>query len=89
MGQAAFAPAKVNLYLHVGPPGEGGYHPICSLMAFADFGDTVGVHAATIVSLFLEFDGTFLLRMHVSGVFMRNSARRYASRNRTSSTPVV
>ena len=33
------APAKVNLFLHVGPLAEDGYHPICSLMAFADVGD--------------------------------------------------
>lgn len=36
-----FAPAKVNLFLHVGAPGEDGYHPIVSLMAFADVGDEV------------------------------------------------
>ena len=35
----AFAPAKVNLFLHVGPAGADGFHPICSLMAFADLGD--------------------------------------------------
>src|SRR5689334_20660400 len=35
----AFAPAKVNLFLHVGAPGADGYHPLCSLMAFADVGD--------------------------------------------------
>ncbi len=39
MAAAAFAPAKVNLFLHVGPPGADGYHPLCSLMAFADVGD--------------------------------------------------
>lgn len=33
------APAKVNLFLHVGPLSPDGYHPICSLMTFADFGD--------------------------------------------------
>jgi 4-diphosphocytidyl-2-C-methyl-D-erythritol kinase len=38
VARAAFAPAKVNLFLHVGAPSEG-YHPICSLMAFADVGD--------------------------------------------------
>jgi 4-diphosphocytidyl-2-C-methyl-D-erythritol kinase len=36
-----FAPAKVNLFLHVGAPAPDGYHPVCSLMAFADVGDTV------------------------------------------------
>lgn len=39
----AFAPAKVNLFLHVGPPTADGYHPLCSLMAFADVGDEVSV----------------------------------------------
>lgn len=37
------APAKVNLFLHVGAPGADGYHPLCSLMVFADVGDTVAV----------------------------------------------
>ncbi len=41
MGLTALAPAKVNLFLHVGAPGADGYHPICSLMAFADVGDHV------------------------------------------------
>lgn len=39
----ALAPAKVNLFLHVGAPAPDGYHPVCSLMAFADFGDRVSV----------------------------------------------
>ena len=39
----AFAPAKVNLFLHVGRPGPDGYHPLCSLMVFADIGDRVSV----------------------------------------------
>lgn len=33
------APAKVNLFLHVGAPSPDGYHPLCSLMVFADLGD--------------------------------------------------
>lgn len=39
MGAEAFAAAKVNLFLHVGAPGGDGYHPLCSLMVFADVGD--------------------------------------------------
>jgi len=35
------APAKVNLFLHVGAPRADGFHAICSLMAFADIGDCV------------------------------------------------
>jgi 4-diphosphocytidyl-2-C-methyl-D-erythritol kinase len=35
----AFAPAKVNLFLHIGPLQTDGFHPVCSLMVFADVGD--------------------------------------------------
>jgi 4-diphosphocytidyl-2-C-methyl-D-erythritol kinase len=35
------APAKVNLFLHVGALAADGYHPLSSLMAFADVGDLV------------------------------------------------
>jgi len=37
----AFAPAKVNLFLHVGPLGSDGYHPLESWMVFADIGDVI------------------------------------------------
>lgn len=40
---ARLAPAKVNLFLHVGAPSADGYHPICSLMVFADIGDEVSM----------------------------------------------
>lgn len=33
------APAKINLFLHVGSARADGYHPIESLVAFADYGD--------------------------------------------------
>ncbi|MGH6911876.1 MAG: 4-(cytidine 5'-diphospho)-2-C-methyl-D-erythritol kinase [Phenylobacterium sp.] len=48
---AALAPAKVNLYLHVGAPGSDGYHPLCSLMTFADFGDRLSTYEADVLSL--------------------------------------
>ena len=51
MARAAFAPAKVNLFLHVGAPGADGYHPICSLMAFADVGDLVSTFDAEALCL--------------------------------------
>lgn len=57
MARTAFAPAKVNLFLHVGPPGADGYHPLCSLMVFADVGDWVTVHDAD--SLALKVRGPF------------------------------
>ena len=40
------APAKVNLYLHVAAPDARGYHPLQSLVVFADIGDTVTLEAA-------------------------------------------
>ena len=43
MALAAFAAAKVNLFLHVGPRAADGYHPICSLMVFADVGDRLAL----------------------------------------------
>jgi 4-diphosphocytidyl-2-C-methyl-D-erythritol kinase len=41
------APAKVNLFLHVGPIGEDRYHPVCSLVTFADVGDVVRLRSAS------------------------------------------
>lgn len=45
------APAKVNLFLHVGPVAADGYHPLASLVAFADVGDVVTVQPAGRLSL--------------------------------------
>ena len=59
MSRAAFAPAKVNLFLHGGPPAADGYHPIASLMAFADVGDVVTTFEAEAMAL------------HVHGPFAR------------------
>jgi 4-diphosphocytidyl-2-C-methyl-D-erythritol kinase len=52
-----FAPAKLNLYLHVGPPGPDGRHPLDSLAAFTDIGDTLV--AAPSDRLTLVVDGPF------------------------------
>ncbi|KAF0145051.1 MAG: 4-diphosphocytidyl-2-C-methyl-D-erythritol kinase [Rhodospirillaceae bacterium] len=46
-----FAPAKVNLYLHVVGRREDGYHRLDSLVAFAGVGDTVTVAPAAGLSL--------------------------------------
>lgn len=45
------APAKINLFLHVGPLRDDGYHPLASLVAFADVGDAVTVTRADALSL--------------------------------------
>jgi 4-diphosphocytidyl-2-C-methyl-D-erythritol kinase len=55
--RTGFAGAKVNLYLHVGPPGLDGYHPIDSLMVFADIGDVVTLEPAP--QWRFEADGPF------------------------------
>lgn len=51
------APAKVNLFLHVGPVGADGYHPVASLVAFADVGDRLSMRPADRFSL--EVAGPF------------------------------
>lgn len=43
MTARAFAPAKINLFLHVGPLAADGYHPLSSWMTFADVGDEVAL----------------------------------------------
>ncbi len=41
-----FAPAKINLYLHVTGRLESGYHTLDSLVAFADIGDHITIQPA-------------------------------------------
>ena len=43
---SALAPAKVNLFLHVAPLAPDGYHPLASLMVFADVGDRLTLEPA-------------------------------------------
>ncbi len=57
MNLTAFAPAKVNLFLHVGPLEPSGFHPVSSLMTFADVGDTISVSPADHLSF--DLDGPF------------------------------
>lgn len=57
MPARAFAPAKVNLYLHVGTLATDGFHPLRSLMVFADVGDEISL--ATGQGLRLEVTGPF------------------------------
>jgi 4-diphosphocytidyl-2-C-methyl-D-erythritol kinase len=47
----ALAPAKVNLFLHVAPLAADGYHPLASLMAFADVGDRLRLEPAETTGL--------------------------------------
>lgn len=53
------APAKVNLFLHVGPLAGDGYHPVASLMAFADVGDELALEPGDRPGVTLEVEGPF------------------------------
>lgn len=57
MTNLSFAPAKINLYLHVLGRRADGYHEIDSLFVFCDLGDWVDVRPAD--DLALEVDGPF------------------------------
>ncbi|HXL99660.1 MAG TPA: 4-(cytidine 5'-diphospho)-2-C-methyl-D-erythritol kinase [Rhizomicrobium sp.] len=52
-----FAPAKINLYLHVGNKRADGYHELESLVVFADVGDELSFAPADTLSL--NVDGRF------------------------------
>ena len=54
MAVAAFAPAKVNLYLHVTGRRDDGYHLLDSLIAFADVGDRLRAEPAESLSLVID-----------------------------------
>jgi 4-diphosphocytidyl-2-C-methyl-D-erythritol kinase len=49
--QRRFAPAKINLFLHVGDKRPDGYHNLVSLIAFADVGDWIEIRDARRQSL--------------------------------------
>lgn len=49
-----FAPAKINLFLHVGDRRADGYHALLSLIVFAAVGDTLSLKPAGAFSLSLE-----------------------------------
>ncbi|MCG8691601.1 MAG: 4-(cytidine 5'-diphospho)-2-C-methyl-D-erythritol kinase [Minwuiales bacterium] len=56
-GERRFAPAKINLYLHVTGRRPDGYHLLDSLVVFADVGDSIVAEPAD--DLTLSVDGDF------------------------------
>jgi 4-diphosphocytidyl-2-C-methyl-D-erythritol kinase len=48
------APAKINLFLHVGTKRADGFHPLQSLAVFTDMGDTLAMEPAPELSLRIE-----------------------------------
>ncbi len=51
------APAKINLFLHVGSKRADGFHPLQSLAVFTDIGDALAIEGASELSL--AIDGPF------------------------------
>lgn len=49
-----FAPAKINLTLHVTGQLPGGYHALDSLVVFADIGDTIRVTVSDTTTLTID-----------------------------------
>ena len=56
-----FAPAKINLFLHVGERREDGYHALESLVAFAEAGDSLDITSTDELSL--DIAGPFANRL--------------------------
>jgi 4-diphosphocytidyl-2-C-methyl-D-erythritol kinase len=87
MAGDAFAAAKINLFLHVGAPAPDGYHPICSLMAFADVGDRV--EAAEADALACRVRGPFAGELAGEGDnLVLRAARALIAEARTPLAPV-
>jgi 4-diphosphocytidyl-2-C-methyl-D-erythritol kinase len=68
-----FAPAKVNLLLHVGALGADGYHPISSLATFANVGDVVRFRLAPEMEFAIE--GPFADGLAADGANLVTRAR--------------
>lgn len=84
--RTAFAPAKVNLYLHVGALDADGFHPLSSLMAFADVGDQLTIRAAD--SIGLEITGAFAKGLSTGDDnLVLRAARAILARTRGPSAP--
>ena len=66
-GLGALAPAKINLFLHVGPAESGGLHAISSLVVFADLGDRLKLELTETPRLTLEGRFADALRREPAG----------------------
>ncbi len=72
-----FAPAKLNLALHVRRRNADGYHDIESIFAFVDFGDTLALAPAA--SLHLTIDGPFAAGLADEDNLVLRAARALAA----------
>jgi len=69
------ARAKINLTLHVGPPSADGYHPLQSLVVFADIGDVLEMRPAQGTNSTMTIDGPFSegLEANVSNLVLQTA----------------
>ncbi|PHR94404.1 MAG: 4-(cytidine 5'-diphospho)-2-C-methyl-D-erythritol kinase [Robiginitomaculum sp.] len=74
------ARAKVNLTLHVGRVNENGYHPLQSLVVFADIADKLCAKAGKDYSL--DIDGPFASQLSARDNLVLNAARRVGGSKR-------
>lgn len=74
-----FAPAKINLWLHIGPPRRDSFHPVNSLIAFArDVGDTLSVDPAE--DLTLDLTGPEAAALEGQDNLVLEAARLFAKK---------
>lgn len=66
--QRVFAPAKINLFLHVTGKRKDGYHKLDSLVAFADVGDAVEIEPAESFSFIIT--GLFASAFHTQSGYL-------------------
>ncbi len=66
MRRTATAPAKINLFLHVGAVDAENYHPLSSLVAFADVGDLVTMERCDRLSLSVR-----TVRFHIENIYRK------------------
>lgn len=83
----AFAPAKINLALHVIGQRKDGYHLLDSIVAFADYGDTVVVRPSG--SLCLTIEGPFGQGLEPDGNNLVLRAARFLDPARTAEITLV
>jgi 4-diphosphocytidyl-2-C-methyl-D-erythritol kinase len=69
-----FAPAKINLFLHVGEKRDDGYHALQSLVVFVEEGDALEFHRAGDLSLSIA--GPFASGLSVEDNLVLKAARR-------------
>lgn len=82
-GVQRLAPAKINLFLHVGNRRADGYHDLQSLVVFADCGDMVRVNPAPATHLHVEGPHAAGLDAGASNLVMKAAAalRQWAVAN--------